>query len=95
MITLGLISSISLILLIFPNLKQLWNSRPFQAMLLRGRIENSHEEAPQDLTMERNTDAAGSDHFAQDVGSRDSIYDNFELYRMYVSDKVLSFLDIH
>ena len=81
MITLGLISSISLILLILPNLKPLWNIRPFQAMLLRGRNENSHEEAPHAVTTERNIDAAGS-RFAQDVGSRDSIYDNFELYRM-------------
>ena len=91
MITLGFISSISLILLLFPHLKQMWNTRRIQAVLLRRRNENLQDEeapAPQEALTERSHAVAGS-RFAQDIGSRDSIYDNFELYRMYVSDRLI------
>ena len=76
MITLGSISAISLVLLIFQHIKQLRN-KTRQTHAIENRNEN-----PGDVTQEGNAevDNSSSDKFEEEESSGDSLYDNFELY---------------
>ena len=80
MITLGVISAISLVLLIFLLLKQLKSqTRKTDAI----EHERSRIEVPQEAENEAKTDVAdsSSDSLEQEGSSGDSIYDNHELCR--------------
>ena len=76
MITLGFISAILLILLIFQQIKQL-RSKTRQTNAVENRDEN-----PGEVTQEGNAevDNSSSDKFEEEESSGDSLYDNFELY---------------
>ena len=76
MITLGVISTILLILLIFQHLKQLRN-KTRQTNVIENRDENPGE-ATQEGTAE--VENSSSDKFEEEESSGDSLYDNFELY---------------
>ena len=80
MITLGVISAISLIILKFLLLKQL-KSQTRQTDTLKH--ETSSLEVPQESNNEAKTEVADSrsDSLVQEDSSGDSIYDNHELWR--------------
>ena len=76
MITLGVISAILLILLIFQHLNHL-RIKTRQTNVIENRDEN-----PGEATQEGNAevDNSSSDKFEEEESSGDSLYDNFELY---------------